>query len=135
MGHYDGSKVGQEQGGCSDISNLQTLCSRSNAGQCKTEIPGFRGLQASEAPREAGCVHCVVEGGGRDLLTNKLARFIADACRLNACHRLAIPRRQVDFGPGPNKPGSSAFLGGRTEAGTTKANTLCSGTAAIRHHC
>jgi len=39
-------------------------------------VPDFRGLQASYALREAGCVFCALEGSDRVLLENEL-RFRA----------------------------------------------------------
>ena len=53
----------------------------------------FRGLQASYALREEGCVFCALEGSGRVLLKNTLARCIADAVPVTPGHSLVIPRR------------------------------------------
>jgi hypothetical protein len=59
--------------GCSDdLSNLQALCFRCNAAKRDTDTTDFRGLQASYASREAGCVFCALEGSGRVLLENAL---------------------------------------------------------------
>jgi ATP adenylyltransferase len=55
----------------------------------------FRGLQASYASREAGCVFCALEGSGRVLLENELALCIADAYPVTPGHSLVIPRRHV----------------------------------------
>ena len=48
--------VPKNQGGSDDLSNLQALCFRCNAGKRDTDSTDFRGLQASYALREAGCV-------------------------------------------------------------------------------
>ena len=48
--------VPRNQGGSNDLSNLQALCFRCNAGKRDTDSTDFRGLQASYALREAGCV-------------------------------------------------------------------------------
>jgi ATP adenylyltransferase len=71
--------VPKNQGGSDDLSNLQALCFRCNAGKRDTDTTDFRGLQASYAQREAGCVFCALEGSGRVLLENELALCIADA--------------------------------------------------------
>jgi len=62
--------VPRNQGGSDDLSNLQALCFRCNAGKRDTDTTDFRGLQASYASREAGCVFCALEGSGRVLLEN-----------------------------------------------------------------
>ena len=54
--------------GSDDLRNLQALCFRCNAGKRDTDSTDFRGLQASYASREAGCVFCALEGSGRVLL-------------------------------------------------------------------
>ena len=51
--------VPKNHGGSDDLSNLQALCFRCNAG--------------SAALREVGCVFCALEGSGRVLLENELA--------------------------------------------------------------
>ena len=48
--------VPRNQGGSDDLSNLQALCFRCNAGKRDTDCTDFRGLQASYGHREAGCV-------------------------------------------------------------------------------
>jgi len=70
--------IPKNQGGSDAISNLQALC--------------FRGVQASYGHREAGCVFCELEGSGRVLLENELARCIADAYPVSEGHSLVIPR-------------------------------------------
>jgi hypothetical protein len=62
--------VPRNQGGSDDLSNLQALCFRCNAAKRDTDTTDFRGLQASYASREAGCVFCALEGSGRVLLEN-----------------------------------------------------------------
>jgi ATP adenylyltransferase len=68
--------VPKNHGGSDDLSNLQALCFRCNAGK-----------------REAGCVFCVLAGSGRVLLENELALCIADAYPVTPGHSLVIPRR------------------------------------------
>lgn len=46
------------RGGTDDLSNLQPLCFRCNAGKRDTDSTDFRGLQTSYAKREQGCVPC-----------------------------------------------------------------------------
>ena len=65
--------VPSNHGGTGDLSNLHALCFRCNAGKRDTDSTDFRGLQASYALREAGCVFCALEGNGRVLLENELA--------------------------------------------------------------
>jgi ATP adenylyltransferase len=48
--------VPRNQSGSDDLSNLQALCFRCNAGKRDTDSTGFSDLQASYALREAGCV-------------------------------------------------------------------------------
>ena len=62
--------VPSNHGGSDDLSNLQALCFRCNAGKRDTDATDFRGLQASYARRETGCVFCALEGSGRVLLEN-----------------------------------------------------------------
>ncbi len=52
--------VPRNQGGSDDPSNLQALCFRRNAAKRDTDSTDFRGLQASYASREAGCVFCAL---------------------------------------------------------------------------
>jgi ATP adenylyltransferase len=83
----------KSHGGTGDLSNLQALCFRCNAGKRDTDTTDFRGLQASYAFREAGCVFCALEGSGRVLLENELALCFADAYPVSEGHSLVIPRR------------------------------------------
>jgi hypothetical protein len=85
--------VPRNQGGSDDLSNLQALCFRCNAGKRDTDNTDFRGLQASYASREAGCVFCALEASGRVLLENELALCVADADPVTPGHSLVIPRR------------------------------------------
>jgi hypothetical protein len=85
--------VPKNQGGSDDLSNLQALCFRCNAAKRDTDSTDFRGLQASYASREAGCVFCALEGSGRVLLEKELALCIADAYPVTPGHSLVIPRR------------------------------------------
>jgi hypothetical protein len=84
--------IPRNQGGSDDLSNLQSLCFRCNAGKRDTDSINFRGLQASYGRREAGCVFCALEGSGRVLLENELALCIADAFPVTPGHSLVIPR-------------------------------------------
>jgi hypothetical protein len=88
-----GPIVPRNQGGSDDLSNLQALCFRCNAGKRDTDNTDFRGLQASYASREAGCVFCALEASGRVLLENELALCVADADPVTPGHSLVIPRR------------------------------------------
>jgi diadenosine tetraphosphate (Ap4A) HIT family hydrolase len=90
--------VPKNQGGSDDISNLQALCFRCNAGKRDTDTTDFRGVQASYGYREEGCVFCQLEGSGRVLLENELAICIADAYPVTEGHSLVIPRRHVADG-------------------------------------
>jgi len=80
--------IPRNQGGSDDLSNLQSLCFRCNAGKRDTDSIDFRGLQASYGRREAGCVFCALEGSGRVLLENELALCIADAYPVAHGHSL-----------------------------------------------
>jgi ATP adenylyltransferase len=71
--------IPRNQGGSDDLSNLQALCFRYNAGKRDTDRTDFRGMLASYGIREAGCVFCALEDSGRVLLKNELAICIADA--------------------------------------------------------
>jgi hypothetical protein len=64
--------VPRNQGGSDDLSNLQALCFRCNAGKRDTDTTDFRGLQASYAHRQDSCGFCALEASGRVLLENAL---------------------------------------------------------------
>ena len=85
--------VPRNQGGSDDLSNLQSVCFRCNAAKRDTDTTDFRGLQASYASREAGCVFCALEGSDRVLLESELALCIADAYPVTPGRSLVIPRR------------------------------------------
>jgi len=85
--------VPRNQGGSDDLSNLQALCFRCNAGKRDTDSTDFRGLQSSYAHRQDSCVFCALEASGRVLLENELALCIADAYPVTPGHSLVIPRR------------------------------------------
>lgn len=70
----------------------------------------FRGLQASYASREAGCVFCALEASGRMLLENELALYIADAYPVTPGHSLVIPRRHVADGLALHQPEWNAVV-------------------------
>jgi hypothetical protein len=53
--------VPKNHGGSDDISNLQALCFRCNAGKRDTDTTDFRGVQASYRYRQEGCVFCELE--------------------------------------------------------------------------
>ena len=65
--------IPKNHGGSDDLSNLQALCFRCNAGKRDTDRTDFRAMQASYARREAGCVFCGLEGSGRVLLEKALS--------------------------------------------------------------
>lgn len=96
--------VPKNHGGSDDISNLQALCFRCNAGKRDTDTTDFRGVQASYAYREDGCVFCVLESTGRVLLENELAICIADAYPVTEGHSLVVPRRHVVDGLALHQP-------------------------------
>jgi 5-methylcytosine-specific restriction endonuclease McrA len=50
--------IPKNQGGSDDISNLQALYFRCNAGKRDTDRTDFRGVQASSMQRQEGCVFC-----------------------------------------------------------------------------
>ncbi len=102
--------VPRNQGGSDDLSNLQSLCFRCNAGKRDTDSIDFRGLQASYGRREAGCVLCALEGSGRVLLENELALCIADAYPVTPGHSLVIPRRHVEDGLALHQPEWNAVV-------------------------
>jgi ATP adenylyltransferase len=70
----------------------------------------FRGVQASDGHREAGCVSCALEGSGRVLLENELALCIADAYPVSKGHSLVIPRRHVADGLELHQPEWNAVV-------------------------
>ena len=100
----------RNQGGSDDLSNLQALCFRCNAGKRNTDTTDFRGLQASYASREAGCVFCALEASGRALLENELALCIADPYPETPEHSLVIPRRHVADGLALHQPEWNAVV-------------------------
>ena len=102
--------VPRNQGGSDDLSNPQSLCFRCNAAKRDTDSTDFRGLQASYASREAGCVFCGLEGSGRVLLENELALCIADAFPVTPGHSLVIPRRHVADGLALHQPEWNAVV-------------------------
>jgi diadenosine tetraphosphate (Ap4A) HIT family hydrolase len=102
--------VPRNQGSSDDLSNLQSLCFRCNAAKRDTDTTDFRGLQASYASREAGCVFCALEGSGRVLLDNELALCIADAYPVTPGHSLVIPRRHVADGLALHQPEWNAVV-------------------------
>jgi len=70
----------------------------------------FRGLQASYAHRQDGCVFCALEASGRVLLENELALCIADADPVTRGHSLVIPRRHVADGLALHQPEWNAVV-------------------------
>jgi diadenosine tetraphosphate (Ap4A) HIT family hydrolase len=102
--------IPKNQGGSDDISNLQALCFRCNAGKRDTDSTDFRGLQASYARREGHCVFCALEDSGRVLLKNELALCIADAYPVTSGHSLVIPRRHVTDGLALHQPEWNAVV-------------------------
>jgi len=102
--------VPSNQGGTDDLSNLQALCFRCNAGKRDTDSTDFRGLQASYALRKAGCVFCALEGSGRVLLENELALCIADTYPVTPGHSLVIPRRHGADGLALHQPEWNAVV-------------------------
>jgi hypothetical protein len=104
------------QGGSDDLSNLQALCFRMQCRQARCSLPtqegttDFRGLQASYASREAGCVFCALEASGRVLLENELALCIADAYPVTPGHSLVIPRRHGADGLALHQPEWNAVV-------------------------
>jgi hypothetical protein len=65
--------VPRNHGGSDDLSNLQALCFRCNAGKRDTDSTVFRGLQSSYAHRQDSFVFCAMEASGWVLLENALA--------------------------------------------------------------
>jgi diadenosine tetraphosphate (Ap4A) HIT family hydrolase len=108
--------VPMNQGGSDDLSNLQSLCFRCNAGKRDGCLPtqegstDFRGLQASYARRQESCVFCALEASGRVLLENELALCIADAYPVTPGHSLVIPRRHVADGLALHQPEWNAVV-------------------------
>ncbi len=102
--------IPRQQGASDDISNLQALCSRCNAGKRGTDRTDFRGVQTSYSHREAGCVFCALEGSSRVLLENELALCIADAYPVSEGHSLVIPRRHVADGLDLHQPEWNAVV-------------------------
>jgi 5-methylcytosine-specific restriction endonuclease McrA len=102
--------VPRNHGGSDDLSNLQALCFRCNAGKRDTDTTDFRGLQASYAHRQDSCVFCALEASGRVLLDNKLSRCIADADPVTPGHSLVIPRRHVSDGLALHQPEWNAVV-------------------------
>jgi len=110
----------RNQGGSDDLSNLQALCFRCNAAKRDTDSTDFRGLQASYASREAGCVFCALEARGRVLLENELALCIADAYRVTPGHSQVIPRRHGADGLALHQPEWNAVV----DAGRRSRNQI-----------
>ena len=102
--------VPRNHGGSDDLSNLQALCFRCNAGKRDTDNTDFRGLQASYAHRQDSCVFCAVEASGRMLLENELALCFADADPVTPGHSLVIPRRRVSDGFASHQPEWNALV-------------------------
>ena len=102
--------IPKNHGGSDDLSNLQALCFRCNAGKRDTDCTDFRGLQASYDQRQDGCVFCALEGSGRVLLENELALCIADAFPVTEGHSLVIPRRHVADGLALHQPEWNAVV-------------------------
>ena len=91
-------------------ATCRALCFRCNAGKRDTDSTDFRGMQASYASREAGCVFCALEGSGRVLLENELALCIADAYPVTPGHSLVIPRRHGADGLALHQPEWNAVV-------------------------
>ena len=102
--------IPKNHGGSDDLSNLQALCFRCNAGKRDTDSTDFRGLQTSYDQRQDGCVFCALEGSGRVLLENELALCIADAYPVSEGHSLMIPRRHVADGLDLHQPEWNAVV-------------------------
>jgi len=102
--------VPRNQGGSDDLSNLQALCFRCNAGKRDTDTTDFRGLQASYAHRQDSCVFCALEASGRVLLENELALCIADAYPVTTEQCLVIPRRHGADGLALHQPEWNAVV-------------------------
>ena len=102
--------IPRNQGGSDDITNLQALCFRCNAGKRDTDRTVFRGMQASYGVRVEGCVFCELEGSGQVLLENELALCIADAYPVTPGHSLVFPRRHVADGLTLHQPEWNAMV-------------------------
>jgi ATP adenylyltransferase len=102
--------IPKNQGGSDEITNLQALCFRCNAGKRDTDRTDFRSVHASYAQRQEGCVFCALEGSGRVLLENELALCIADAYPVSKGHSLVIPRRHVADGLDLHQPEWNAVV-------------------------
>ena len=70
----------------------------------------FRGLQASDGRREAGCGFCALEASGRVLLENELALCIADSDPVTPGHSLVIPRLHGSDGLALHQPERNAVV-------------------------
>jgi hypothetical protein len=103
-----------------ELSNLQSLCFRCNAAKRDTDSTDFRGLQASYASREAGCVFCGLEVSGRVLLENELALCIADADPVTPGHSPVISRRHGADGLALHQPEWNAVV----DAGRRSRNQI-----------
>ena len=102
--------VPRNHGGSDELSNLQALCFRCNAGKRDTDTTDFRGLQASYAHRQDSCVFCALEASGRVLLENELALCIADAYPVTPGHSLVIARRHGADGLALHQPEWNAVV-------------------------
>jgi len=102
--------VPKNHGGSDDISNLQALCFRCNAGKRDTDTTDFRGVQASYGNREEGCVFCELLRSGRIMHENELAICIADAFPVTEGHSLVIPRRHIADGLALHQPEWNAVV-------------------------
>ena len=104
------SIIPKNHGGTDDLSNLQALCFRCNAGKRDTDSTDFRGLQSSYAHRQDSCVFCALEASGRVLLENELALCIADGYPVTPGHSLVIPRRHGADGLALHQPEWNAVV-------------------------
>jgi ATP adenylyltransferase len=60
--------IPKNQGGSDDISNLQALCFRCNAGKRDTDRTDFRGVQTSYGVRQECCVFCALGGSEQEVV-------------------------------------------------------------------